>query len=349
MRTRMRLFTPKTRHVAFLFNALLLVVLIEDLCDFSGIRKREILGTQPFEYPVLAYALYSLGTSLWGSPLGVSAFIGIVSIVFAVAVTALLTHEDADVATWQGAPSLLMVAVNIDSIVAFLILSAVTAWQRARTVPAGVWIGVGIALKVIPAFIILPLCAAAGWRRVIKLCATVVLTWAACNAPQILTDPDAWWFPYAFASQRLDTWGTFWKYAPLSPKGVNLASLGLVLVSQIIVSVAVWSRKVRPVAGVAVALLTFMLVNKVWMPQYILWVLPLIALLKIARLPVLALELTTLIYWAAFWFAVPESWFLVVMLLRSAAAVWVAVAIIRREQRIGTTVLVNGPPVKIAN
>ena len=318
----------RPRFVALLVAAVLLVAISWDVSDIAVIRWRETVGDTDFEYPVLARGLYLAERAVTGSKDLIGVLNALLMMPFVVAVAVVLRRRRLDAALWVGAPTLLFAGQNIDAITALLVLGALVAWRDRRDGVSGVLAGAGTALKVSPAVLVPPLFVAPGRSRRWWLVAAAAAVWLAANVPYALHDRDAFEFPYRFASLRDDVRGTIWAALPLSHDAVNVASAVATVLLVGAATVLVAKRTVTPETGAALALLGFLVANKVWQPHYLLWLLPVLAVIGVSHAPVRALEAANLGYFLSFWLDLPDdagtvlAW--VTGAARLAAAVWLA-------------------------
>lgn len=279
-----------------------------------------------FEYPPISalyfWPLTFLPSSRW------AVFVnGGVMVASAMAITWLLARWaserggiTSDLRIWVASPALmLLLAVNWDVLVTLIAVLGVVALYQSREARSGFWIGLGTAFKVFPGIIVLPaLPLLEGWRRRIMylLAAGVVL--GLSYALYAWLKPDEWLFHLDFASQRTDIDLTIWDLVnrALRPFGVSL-SLGLVnTMSTAALAVAVvltttWAHLTKPSFArvAAVAIIALLVLNKVFKPQYVLWVIPFLAWVGASRWKVRALEAVVLLQFAAIYFSLPQAIF----------------------------------------
>jgi uncharacterized membrane protein len=236
--------------------------------------------------------------------------LGICALIVVVTTARLAGRRPWDAALVALAPVLVFHAfTNWDLLAVAFASGAMLAWARRRPVLAGVLIGLGAAAKLYPALlllVLLPLCLRARalrpwWRAV----AGAAVTWVVVNAPVFILWRTSWWQFYKLNKQRPADWDSLWfqighytanatsgvghaihsVVAPATGSGGTPTSLNDLTVACVLVLLAAvgwlaWRAPRRPrVPQVAfLVVIAFLLANKVWSPQYVLWYLPLAAL-----------------------------------------------------------------------
>jgi uncharacterized membrane protein len=219
-----------------------------------------------------------------------------------------------DAAAFALAPSLALTAlINWDLYALVFTAGALWAWARDRPGLTGVMIGLGTATKLFPLFLlggVLVIC----WRR--REWATFVVTsiaaaasWLAANAPAYLSGPEQWRVFWSFNSERGPDLGSAWLVA---------AQLGDLTITPETVNPWSWIFFVAWCAGVFVLGVTapsaprlaqlgflvvagFLLVNKVYSPQYVLWLLPLAVIARPRWRDLLIWQAGEILYFASVW------------------------------------------------
>ncbi len=242
-------------------------------------------------------------------------------------------------AVWLAALSPLVFVhafTNFDTIATAAVAVALLAWSRDRPWIAGVAIGVGAAAKLYPALLLVvlgALCLRSGRVREFGATAAAALTaWLLVNLPILIPYPTGWWEFFRFNGDRsadadtiyrilADTLGFTWNINHLNALSVGLTVLVLVAVA-LIGLCAPFRPRVAQLAFLAVA--GFLLVNKVWSPQYSLWLVP----LAVLAIPHTRLLLTWMTIDALIWIPrmglfldqerrwLPDQWFTTAVVLR---------------------------------
>ena len=176
-----------------------------------------------------------------------------------------------------------------------LTMAALAAWAARRPVLAGVLLGVAVATKFYPVICLLPLfalCLRAGRLRPFWVTAgSALAAWLAVNLPVALAAPAGWETFYIFNAKRGADWGSIWYFfqtehwpvvGGLSLPGINLASAALFLAACIAIAALALAAPRRPRLPQLLFLATaaFLLTNKVWSPQYVVWLVPLVVLAR---------------------------------------------------------------------
>jgi uncharacterized membrane protein len=248
-----------------------------------------------FEYPVLIGA-FAAATGL-PAPNGGAAFaLSILGLGGLALVTAagLWRIAGSRALVFAAAPTLVLYGlVNWDLIAVALATLATAAFLRRRDAAAGVLLGLGAAAKLYPALLVLPF----AWQRwrdgdrrdATRLVVAGVGAWVLVNAPVMLLAPHGWSYFFRFNAARGADWGSVW--ATVCDAGVvglcartatvNAVSTAAFALGAIGIWIA-WRRlDLAPWTSAFALVVVFLLTNKVYSPQYSLWVLPWIVVLAV--------------------------------------------------------------------
>ncbi len=249
------------------------------------------------EYPVLS--MWTMRLAAWVSGGDVSAFFSanVVFLTVAAFAVALCLYLMAGgrALYFALAPTLLVYGfMNWDLLAVALATGATLLYLRRRDLGAGVLLGLGAAAKFYPALLLIPF-AAGRFRsrepdRGTYLVWATVGTWIAVNLPFALASPSAWWEFFRFNSARPADWDSLYFIGCERLSG-QLASCGNTRLINVVsalafvaLAAAVWRWKAardpgfpRWTLGLPILVL-FLLSNKVYSPQYGLWLLPWFAL-----------------------------------------------------------------------
>ncbi len=285
----------------------------------------------PIEYPVLTgAAIWIEGTAthlIFGRHANDAKFLGVVTavnIALAFLVLWMLWRAGLDrrrLWWWAAAPPLVLyVGHNWDMIAVTLAVAALLQARENRLVRAAAAAGLGVAAKLFP-IVILPLIGLSAlfergkdWMQRLRRAATVTLAaiaaWAVVNLPIALIAPQNWAEFYVFSQARNGTAAATWDvlgnigWLVLSIEEKNLyAALAFAIGAVAIVALG-WRRHRDRLWLLATPLLAwFLLTNKVYSPQFDLWLWPLLVMTAPRLLPVALFALAGIAaYFAEFWY-----------------------------------------------
>ena len=262
-----------------------------------------------FEYPILIAVIASLlawaahGLTRVSEILGVDASANLVfydlnflAVVALWIVTVLLVAKLAGIRYWDAvmvavAPGIIFAGfINWDMWAVVFMVAAMWAFAKHRYVTAGVLTGLGTAVKLFPlllfgAIIVLAI-RTARYYPLLVTAASAAVAWLLVNLPLMLLNPDAWAAFYEFSSDRPPGWSSIWHaYATATDTtipGDLLSSLAFwsFLVLCVLIAIIGLTTKHRPRLAQVMFLIiaAFILVNKVYSPQFVLWIIPLLVL-----------------------------------------------------------------------
>jgi uncharacterized membrane protein len=256
------------------------------------------------------------------------------------------------------APTLLIYGfMNWDLVAVAFATAALLAFSRKRDVWAGVLLGLGAGAKFYPLLLVIPLIADRLHDRepdsAIRIGWATAGSWVAVNLPFALASPSSWWTFFRFNSERPADWDSLWyigcNHVHLSAicgqtSRINLLSLVLFIASLVFV----WRLKARRepdfsrwTLGFPVLVL-FLLSNKVYSPQFGLWLLPWFALGMVDLRAFIAFEaIDVMVFLTRFSFfgrvsgygGLPFETFEVAIVLRTLVLIWCLAQWARRPTR----------------
>ncbi|GAA2813983.1 glycosyltransferase family 87 protein [Saccharopolyspora taberi] len=265
---------------------------------------------------------------------------------------------------------------NFDALATAFGTAGLLAWARRRPVLAGVLIGLGGAAKLYPLFFLGPLlvlCLRSGrlhdWLRTALAAAG---GWLVVNVPIMLLYPTGWQEFFRLNGERpadpdslYNVLSYFTGWAGLDgqlqsgqvPSVLNTVSMGLFLLACAGIGWLALAAPTRPRLAQLCFLVVavFLLTNKVWSPQYSLWLVPL-AVLAIPRWRLLLVWMTVdALVWAPRMYyylgtgnkGLPEGWFLGAVVVRDILVVVLCTLVVREIlnpalDRVRTTLAVRG-------
>jgi uncharacterized membrane protein len=255
-------------------------------------------GVESLEYPVLTGAFMWIAALLTGTGGADSAIarsstfydwnavLLLACFLVAVIATALTVRRRPwDAALLAVSPALVMTAlINWDLLTVALTALAFLLWSRRLPLWAGVMLGLAISAKFYP-FILLGafavLCLRSGRLRSFTMLISGALgSWLAVNLPIIIAAPEAWLRFYEFSRERAVDFGSVYlalQYLTgTQVPNINtvVAIVLTVLVAAIALLVLTAARRPRLAQVAFLVLAAFTLSNKVYSPQFVLWLLP---------------------------------------------------------------------------
>ncbi|HET6666857.1 MAG TPA: glycosyltransferase 87 family protein [Intrasporangium sp.] len=218
-----------------------------------------------------------------------------------------------DAVLFALSPALLLNGlVNWDLLAVALVAGALWAWSRDRPVLTGVLIGLGTATKLYPLFLLGGLLVICLRRRAYadlgRATGAAALVWVLANAPAWLSGRDEWQVFWTFNADRGPDLGSLWLVFQQAGHAagadqVNLTSWVFFAVWCLGVLVlglhAPETPRLAQIGFLVVA--GFLLVNKVYSPQYVLWLLPLAVIARPRWRDLLVWQAGELLYFAAVW------------------------------------------------
>ena len=315
-------------------------------------------GQEMLEYPVGTGLFAQLANWLSPQPDAVSFYYTNVLLLFvcllgAVIATALTVRRRPwDAAMVALAPGTILCAtINWDLLSVALTSISMLLWARKYPAWAGVFLGLAAASKFYPILLLGPvflLCLRAGrMQAFVRYLAGGIIAWAALNLPFMFANFDGWVHFYVFSSQRGEDFGSIWMLLTNAGFGVPAASLNiiaLVILAVLCLGIAVMTMTVKRRPRIAqlafLVMAAFLLTNKVYSPQYVLWLIPLAALARPNWRDFLIWQVGEAIYFVGIWWyivsivgdhdkSLPVGWYCFIIVIHLAATLYFAIMIIR--------------------
>jgi uncharacterized membrane protein len=194
------------------------------------------------------------------------------------------------------APAVILGAfINWDLIAMGLVMLGMAAWAARRHALAGVLIGLAVATKFYPLLFFGPLlllCLRAGRMREFGVTfGWAAVAWLVVNVPVMIAAPQGWARFYQLSESRSADWGSIWYFFQTEHwPGVDTTSVHTLNLISAVVFVAGCAglallalsapRRPRVAQLFFLVLAIFLLSNKVWSPQYVIWLAPLVVLAR---------------------------------------------------------------------
>jgi len=214
-------------------------------------------------------------------------------------------------------PALILAAyINWDLFAMALSACGLAAWAARRPWLAGVLLGLAVATKFYPLFYfgaLFLLCLRAGKLREFgKALAGGLIAWLVINLPVALTATSGWAEFYAFSRDRGADWGSVWYlFEHYNVPGLGNSSLGelnLITSGSVVVACALIAllalaapRRPRLPQLCFLLLASFLILNKVWSPQYVIWLVPLAVLSRPRMWAYWLWQLAEIVYFIGIW------------------------------------------------
>jgi uncharacterized membrane protein len=223
-----------------------------------------------------------------------------------------------DAMLFAASPALVLTGlINWDLLAVAAVAGALWAWARGRPVLSGVFIGLGAATKLYPVFLLGALLVVCLRNRRIRpfLLATgaAALAWLVANAPVLLLGFDQWKVFWSFNSDRGADLGSLWLVLQqmghtVTPDLINTVSwVFFIAVCLGVFVLGMFAARTPRIASLAFLVVAgFLLVNKVYSPQYVLWLLPLAVLARPRWRDILIWQAGEVFYFAAVWLYLGE-------------------------------------------
>lgn len=246
---------------------------------------------------------------------------------------------------------------NWDILAIFFAVAGLLLFARGRTAWAGVAIGLGTATKLWPLFLLGAIIVLAlrlrRFRALIIVALTTAVTWLVVNLPVMLAYPEAWnefnrlnstrsweWTTIYAVAARLTLFDGFDPDGAEVPQILNTVSLALFIASCVAIAILglVVKRQPRMAELVFLIIAAFLLFNKVWSPQYSLWlVIPAVLAFPRWRLLLTWMAVDMLVWPVLMWHmhgadnnGLPAEFLDVVVLTRTGLIVVLVVCVVRQ-------------------
>lgn len=232
-------------------------------------------------------------------------------IAFAVMIFAKIRKPNSE-ATWWFAfsPAIFFVlAINWDALPVLAIVCALFYWQRDRSFATGAMIAIGTAAKLFPA-LLLPAVILDALRKRNYVAAFAVtfstgFFWVFINLPVYLNANEGWWEFYNFSKSRGIDFGSIYLAirnlfdVEISTSLAN--TIGLASVAIAFLFAVFYHRKLSAAETFLLLLGVFLLFNKVYSPQYWLWLTPVFAFVLQSRTQWIVWNAAQMIYFVGIW------------------------------------------------
>ena len=317
-----------------------------------AVAKTYTALTKVVGIPVVAEVVMFFNISAFGLAL---AWLGVVW-----ATASLAGRRIWDAALVAASPLLIFqIFTNFDALATAFAVGSMLAWARRRPVLAGVLMGLGVAAKLYPLLLLLPLLALAvrtgRLRPVAQTAGAAALTWLVVNLPVLVLFPRGWSEFFRLNARRGDDMDslynvvksfTGWRgfdgnlgfWQPPVVLNTVVAVLFLISCAGIVYIALTAPRRPRFAQLAFLVVAAFLLTNKVWSPQFSLWLVPLAVLALPHRRILLAWMMIDALVWVPRMYylygdpnrGLPEQPFTATVLLRDLAVLALCALVVRQ-------------------
>ncbi|GAA1176075.1 glycosyltransferase family 87 protein [Nesterenkonia xinjiangensis] len=348
-------------------------VLTSLLASLAALVTRGVDGVVSSTVPSLAYWEGRLSLLYWDVT-----FLGAVLAWFLLVLTVMRAagRRPWDAAIVATSPAIIFGAgINWDLWATAALLLAVLAHLRGQHLTAGALIGVGVSFKLFPLFLLGALFVLAlrrdglPWSALGRTVAASAVSWALLNVPAMLLSWENWSQFWSFSAERGSGYSSIWHVWQVLAEAQGSAGPGPELVSTLSLALflacctgvlLLGLRAPVPPRTVQLLLLivaAFALVNKVYSPQFMIWLIPLIALAAPRWRDVLIWQAAQVLHFWAVWMylagvvgdagpqhTMADGVYLLAVLGHMAATAWIMAVVVRDMYRPECDV-VRHPPV----
>ena len=182
--------------------------------------------------------------------------------------------------------------INWDLWAIATMLLAIYWFDRKADVASAVAFGISVSTKFLPVFLLIPIAIIffrqEQFRKFLKYGVVSLSTFLAINLPVALTTPIGWWHFYDLNLNRGSDWGSTW--IAFSNLGFNfthqnyLSVLCLLIgLTMLVIFLLQMSSTPTLAQTAALVMIIVMAVSKVYSPQYVLWLTPLILIAMVDK------------------------------------------------------------------
>ena len=317
-------------------------------------------GDQAIEYPALQ-GVIMWATAQISSDSPVTYFrINAVLLALLFLISVLIVHRIKPELSYLYAIAPTVIAalyINWDLWAIVTMLLSIYWFDRKKLLLSSVALAIAIATKFFPIFLLLPIAIIFLRRNQIKTgliyIASVLGGFLLINIPFAMTTPEGWWRFYDLNLHRDADWGSLW-YG-ISIFGVNLANINYLTILALLIGVLavtiflLQTQRTLPLSESAVYIfIIVMAVGKVYSPQFVLWLTPLVLMAIIDKRDLTwfwFFVIAEICYHIAIWqhlasvtgasFGLPLKGYATFTVLRILASIAVAVALARRHRSGG--------------
>jgi uncharacterized membrane protein len=257
-----------------------------------------------------------------------------------------------DAAMVALAPGIILAGtINWDLLPVALVAVSVALWAHQRPGWSGFTLGLAIAAKFYPVVLIGPmllLCwRARTWSAFLRYLAGAAAGWLIINVPFMLANFDGWSRFYTFSRERGEDFGSVWFALttaghPVPAEVLNTVATAVFLVLCLGIALLTWRAPMTPRVGQLLFLVVaaFLITNKVYSPQFVIWLTPLAVLARPRWRDFLIWQAAQAVYFVGIWLylagldggdskGLSRETYSVVILVHVLATIWLAGMVVR--------------------
>lgn len=238
-------------------------------------------------------------------------------------VTVIATARMSKVRPWDAAmvavaPGIILAGlINWDMWAVGLLAVGMLFFARNRPVVAGIFIGIGTATKLYPLLflgaVFLIALRSGRFRPLFATAGAAAAAWLAVNLPIAAMNPAGWRYFFQFSEDRPAGYSSLWfaynlvagrlHWTQLDAETINSMAMNVFLLACVLIGVLALCSARRPRLAQLVFLIVaaFILTNKVYSPQFVIWLVPLLALARPRWRDFLLWQAAEGLHWAAVW------------------------------------------------
>lgn len=275
---------------------------------------------KPIEYPVITgffiYFMWYFGKNLLGYVVLTWIFLTIFTIITSLTLYKLvkILKIDKKRLFWFVifAPSLIVFGVyNWDVIAIMFMVLAIYFFHQNKHIYSAVFLSLGFSAKLFPVVLLPIMLLKTDIKKSVKMVIVFLSAFLLLNGYFIVNSLETWKTTYIFHSLREPNIDSIWALTGLSTSAINILSLALFLVFYFAL---IYNHKRYDFIALSFASVLLLLIfNKIFSPQYILWLLPFFVLSNVTKKVFYSLETSNLIVFFSslnFIFASKEQIFL---------------------------------------
>jgi uncharacterized membrane protein len=203
----------------------------------------------------------------------------------------------------------LTLGINWDAAAVLASILGLYWWRTGKSGRAGIALGIGAAFKLFPLLLLLPfLVDAIRKKKINEFAASAFFgatSWLVVNLPFYLTNAEGWWEFYRFSRERGIDFGSVWlaldKLLDFRVSTDTANYWASLIVAATAVVLILLSKRIDIFTAAFVFVAVFALVNKVYSPQFVLWLAPLAVLSGIKLKHFVVWQIFEVIYYVAIW------------------------------------------------